>query len=415
MNDHKEIVLLVESGNHGCEIEAIRRQGYEVVYLTTGLLPFDFKYKCLCERFISDKKIYQTDVLDAYIKQLVQEYHVKAMYTTSDFLSYAVAFMAEKYGFWGLKPEWTKSYIKKHEFRKKQRELGYNTPSFYICHSLDEGIAVLKNEGKPMVFKPVNGNESMGVKLVQTQLELSECIKNIKNISRFTGQMIEGDIYLLEEYLEGDVYSCEFLNGKDGLSILGITNRQLSPPPFFIELGYVFPFQNECEQRIVNETRRFVKDFKYGIGAGHIEFIVKENNIYILEINPRIMGWPNYWMINQSLGCDIFGLINELAITGETSYFPPKTKRVSCCIEVTPPIQGYIRDIRVKNDWARHPDVKLIHQYQQGAFVREASSNGHIISRILTVGSTKREAQELAYQILQDYEIHMILKPEVHK
>ncbi|HDR3523488.1 ATP-grasp domain-containing protein (plasmid) [Bacillus cereus] len=405
-------VILVESGNRGAEIAAFRQLGYNVILLTTGLIPYDSCFQEQANQIISDKKLIHYEILEEKIRELHDIYSIKTVCSTSDFFIYNTSLICEKYCYPFLNSNAAYTFHFKNKFRNKQKELNYNFPEYHHFQNISDALQFYNETNKKQwVFKPVNGNESVAVKLIHSETDLMECYKQLQYLSRFTGSLMQPE-FLLEEYIEGNIYSCEFIAENDQIQILGVTNRLMSNPPFFVELGYNFPIENSIAQEIIEETKRFVYDFQYLFGPCHIEYIIgTDKTIYILEVNPRLVGPPNPWMIDRSLDFSVFNHICKLFINGKTCEIPTGIPKFTTCLEVTSPIDGYLKNILVDQSYLIRDDVQIIFMKEKNEYIRKASSNTDILARILTVAETLQEAQRLANEIYEKIQLEIKIKP----
>ncbi|WP_180956201.1 MULTISPECIES: acetyl-CoA carboxylase biotin carboxylase subunit family protein [unclassified Planococcus (in: firmicutes)] len=414
MKSKTKVVLLIESGNLGAEIERITAEKFKVIYVCSGILPFDPSNKQYLLEYIEDKKITDFKFLRNLVLDISNKYRLLNIYTTSDFYSHYISKIAEELKYPGLNSETALIVSKKNNFRNKQKEINYKYPEYHILSNLQTGIEILKNENKSYIFKPINGNESLGVKLISTKEELVESYNSLLKLGRYTNNLIDSTQYLLEEYIEGKIYSCEFIKDYKNLTILGITNRVVSEKPYFIEIGYTFPyFDSNINKLIIQATEKFVDDFDYDFGPCHIEFIVDENNqVIILEVNPRLVGWPNYWMINETLECDIFSAINNLYTNGELCSLNLSPHRYSSCIEVVTPIEGFFKGFSTRTEWKFDPDVLIIQNIPDNTYLKTPKSNRDILARILTKGESMEQAKIKALEIYDDLKINIVIRAD---
>ncbi|MDT9722453.1 ATP-grasp domain-containing protein [Paenibacillus sp. ClWae2A] len=408
----KQTVILVESGNLGAEIPVFQKLGLDVIFLTTGIIPCDQKYQEQATKVIYDKNFIHYERIAEEIQNLHFVHSIKTVCSTSDFFMYPVSLICEKYSYPFLSSSAAYIFHHKNEFRQKQKELHYNYPEFHVFDELSDAVQFYNvSTRKKWIFKPVNGNESVAVSLIQSEKELIECYKQLKYLSRYTSSLLYPN-FLLEEYIEGDIYSCEFITSNGEVQLLGVTNRLMSNPPYFVELGYTFPIYGSIEQKIIYETNRFVIDFQYDFGPCHIEYIVTpDKGIYILEVNPRLVGPPNPWMIDQALEISIFDHICSLYISGKLSELSALGQKFSTCIEVTSPVSGYLKSLQVDQDYLERNDIHIIFLKEKNQYIKKATSNTDILARILTVADTTREAQKLAKEVYDNIRLEMDVKP----
>lgn len=132
----------------------------------------------------------------------------------------------------------------------------------------------------PCVVKPANGGSSVGVTIVKKQNELVGAINEAK---KYDSEII------IEEYIEGVEISCGVL-GNEVLPIIEIIPKK----DFFdYEAKYTEGMSEEiCPARLSEEMTKMVqkeamKTFKMigGKGYARVDFIIKDNKAYLLEIN----------------------------------------------------------------------------------------------------------------------------------
>ncbi|HNY04474.1 MAG TPA: D-alanine--D-alanine ligase [Candidatus Woesebacteria bacterium] len=132
----------------------------------------------------------------------------------------------------------------------------------------------------PCVVKPVNGGSSVGVTIVKSQNELEKAVNEAKKWDREV---------IIEEYIEGIEVSCGVL-GNEVLPIIEIIPKN----DFFdYESKYTRGMSDEiCPARLSKEMTIMVQEetlkvFKIigGKGYARADYIIKENKIYLLEIN----------------------------------------------------------------------------------------------------------------------------------
>ncbi|REK71602.1 ATP-grasp domain-containing protein [Paenibacillus paeoniae] len=405
-------VILVESGNRGAEIPSFRKLGFNVIYIHSGVIPYEQDNIAQANKIIFDKGIIQYERLAEIISELHNLCTIETICSTSDFFITSVCRLCEKYGYRSLNSNIAATFHYKNKFREKQRKFHYNVPDFYSFEDLTVAVQFYNNaEKKEWIFKPVNGNESVAVQLVQSEQELRDCYKQLKYLSRYTGSLLSPS-FLLEEYIVGNIYSCEFIVSDGQFQVFGVTNRLMSELPYFVELGYSFPVYGDVAELVIEETKRFIKDFQYNFGPCHIEYIVSpDNKIYILEVNPRLIGPPNPWMIDRALGISVFDTICSLYITGEILEPVNYATNYSACLEVTSPVSGYLRQLHIDSNYLARNDAHVILMKEKEEYINSATSNTDILARILTTADTIHGAQKLAKEIYDNIRLDVSIKP----
>lgn len=181
----------------------------------------------------------------------------------------------------------------------------------------------ISHVGLPAVVKPIYGAGSVGVSLVETETDLARALEPLLAVRvNARGQAIPR-YALLMSYVPGDQYSVEILDAE----IIGVTKKQLEPPPYFVGTGHDYPasISSELRQRIECEARRAIGVIGYTRGAAHIELRVADGTPVIIEINPRLAGGEIPRLIRHATGLDLVAAVLDSARGGKANLAPVGT------------------------------------------------------------------------------------------
>lgn len=158
----------------------------------------------------------------------------------------------------------------------------------------------------PVVLKPSDDSGSLGVKLCYNLDQINEGLDFFRN-NRLNKRGYQRSRYaLIEEYIDGPEYSCELI--YDHLSrswkCIGFTKKLISDPPFFIELGHAFPVPPPDSSIALTQIKEWLRAIRLDTPAAHIEFRWKNNQAYLVEINPRMPGGGITDLIKACTGFD---------------------------------------------------------------------------------------------------------------
>src|SRR5581483_4851638 len=98
---------------------------------------------------------------------------------------------------------------------------------------------------------------------------------------------------ILEEYIEGQEYSVETITWSKGNHlILGITQKKTTPPPFFVELGHIFPavLPEDEAASIVHVLQGALDVLGIESGASHTEVKLTPHGPMVIEVGGRLAG-----------------------------------------------------------------------------------------------------------------------------
>lgn len=119
-----------------------------------------------------------------------------------------------------------------------------------------------------------------------------------------------GQALLIEEYIEGPLYTLETLGDGKDLVVLGGFQVKLTPPPYFVELDAVWgtglPAQTEAQ------VLEMVRHFGIGFGACHTEFVMSKSGPRLIEINYRNIGDYREFLLCDVLQIPLFEKVLRL-------------------------------------------------------------------------------------------------------
>lgn len=220
------------------------------------------------------------------------------------------AIIAEKLQLTGTSPEVVRLAQDKLYVRNLTKDIpGLSSPNFFSKHSISE-------VEYPCVVKPVKGGGKRGVKFCNTKEELDSCIKYAKEVC---------DDIIIEQFIPGNEYSVETLSARGKHTIVQITEKVSTGSPHFVELEHHQPanLTDSLKERVFQVVNELLYKIGFSNGASHIELKVFDNNIYLIEINPRGGGDKiSDTLVKLSTNCDFIKEIIKIALGEfkETKY-----------------------------------------------------------------------------------------------
>ncbi len=171
----------------------------------------------------------------------------------------------------------------------------------------------------PLVVKPSDRSGGRGLRIVKSPEELFSAIGNARETS-FERKAI------VEEYIDGQLYSCECLSFDGAHYVVGFTKRDtVTIGTRVCEYRHTQPAVLPLSaEKTMQETSRTILDaLGLHLGASSIEFIVgKDNRVYIIEITPSMYGdYIGTDLIPRAYGYDYTKSVLEIA-SGKTPRVP---------------------------------------------------------------------------------------------
>ncbi|MET1123007.1 ATP-grasp domain-containing protein [Priestia megaterium] len=249
---------------------------------------------------IEIKKVntYNYEELLSFVKRMQENYKIKAILSLYEYSTYIAAKLAKELNLKSPNPEIVNILRDKSKFRSLVSKLKVDNTDFKV---LSNGDLADYHLNYPVVVKPVNLTGSAFVRLCKDSQSLQEALKEIKGIGQYTGQTVAKDV-LIEEFIDGEEYSVEIMNG----SIIAIIRKHTTSPGF-IEVQHELPanISDEKIKRINNYIYDFLDLIDYKFGLMHLEIKLDKNDIHFIEANPRVAGGRIPELIRQVYGYDI--------------------------------------------------------------------------------------------------------------
>ncbi len=228
----------------------------------------------------------------------------------SDIAARSAAYVAQQLKLPGNSYEDVRAASNKLTFRKKLAENGIPQPDYAEIGDVIPFDA-LKSLNYPLVVKPSDRSGARGLSVIADASELISAINTARDIS-FERKAI------VEEYVNGQLYSCECISVNGKHHIVALTQRDVR-----IIGGRVCEYNHSqpalLPHSVCERMREFVNKIlsclNLGYGAASIEFIVdSDNNVFIVELTPSMYGdYIGTDLVPLSYGYDYTGAVLNIA------------------------------------------------------------------------------------------------------
>ncbi len=149
-----------------------------------------------------------------------------------------------------------------------------------------EDIEQFINENGTSVLKPIYGTASKSVIKIDTYKENKAAIEKLM-------QDCSDQDLIIEEFVDGSEYALEGNLINSELNKIVIFDKPINyKEPYFEESIYIAPTEipDKTQKEIVNLIGKACKKLGLENGPVHVEFKIHNKEIFIIEINPRMIG-----------------------------------------------------------------------------------------------------------------------------
>ena len=149
-----------------------------------------------------------------------------------------------------------------------------------------EDIEIFINKNGTSVLKPIYGTASKSVIKVESFQE------NKAEVEKLMQDCSDQDL-IIEEFVDGSEYALEGNLINSELNKIVIFDKPINyKEPYFEESIYIAPTEipDKTQKEIVNLIGKACKKLGLENGPVHVEFKIHNKEIFIIEINPRMIG-----------------------------------------------------------------------------------------------------------------------------
>ena len=149
-----------------------------------------------------------------------------------------------------------------------------------------EDIELFLNENGTSVLKPIYGTASKSVIKINSFKENKAAVKKLM-------QDCSDQDLIIEEFVDGSEYALEGNLINSELNKIVIFDKPINyKEPYFEESIYIAPTEipDKTQKEIVNLIGKACKKLGLENGPVHVEFKIHNKEIFIIEINPRMIG-----------------------------------------------------------------------------------------------------------------------------
>ena len=149
-----------------------------------------------------------------------------------------------------------------------------------------EDIELFINENGTSVLKPIYGTASKSVIKINSFKENKAAVKKLM-------QDCSDQDLIIEEFVDGSEYALEGNLINSELNKIVIFDKPINyKEPYFEESIYIAPTEipDKTQKEIVNLIGKACKKLGLENGPVHVEFKIHNKEIFIIEINPRMIG-----------------------------------------------------------------------------------------------------------------------------
>lgn len=308
--------------------------------------------------------------------------------------------------------------IKSH-MRNRLKENGVPIPEYYAVSDYEGFKEAVQKLNGYCIVKPADNAGSRGVLLVdvaeymsgrrqtgradgvehksdkysETEQDLDNKLKNMYEYS--LGNSKNGTV-MVEEFMTGKEVSVEAMTVNGETRIITITDKYITPPPYFVELAHCEPsmLDDEVQAQIKKVALNAIKAIGLQNGPSHTEIKITKDGPKVVELAARLGGdFITSKLVPLSTGIDMVGASVQLAV-GEKIDIEHKCKR-GAAIHFLQAEEGIIKQITVPDKVYSLKGVEEVVIYKKaGDYIHGTKSSNDRLGHVITSADTADEAMK---------------------
>jgi len=190
--------------------------------------------------------------------------------------------------------------------------------------------------------------------------------------------------------------------------VIGVTQKYVSKPPYFIETGHDFPARLTMEdQELIHETvSKIVDCLTFNKGVLHIELKLTDDGVKIIEINPRLAGGFIPELIKLSYGIDLISESIKFILGKGSKEIKPQKNQFSCIRFLRGEESGEIQKIEYQPKVQQvQADVKVQMYKQVGNQITIQGDFRDRIGHVISWGKSIEDAISTAENVLKEIKV----------
>lgn len=187
-----------------------------------------------------------------------------------------------------------------------------STPKYSPFSTIEELRSSLDTLGYPVIVKPTMAAHSIGIRKIECSDDIESCFNYCKEglASIASDWFLEEGLFQVEEFIESDQeLSVEIINYSGNHKIIAITDKYLTPPPYFAEVGHMVPSKHSDNELVRSLALKACQALGISHGISHVEIrIAQGGKPYVIEVASRPGGDGIMDLVERSYGVNLYDL-----------------------------------------------------------------------------------------------------------
>ena len=280
--------------------------------------------------------------LSAAGRALAERYDLAGVFTWTEWYLIPVARLARQLGLSTSAPEVMQACRNKATARSLFARHGVPSAASLSVRSGEEAQAAAERIGYPVVLKPAAHAGSIGVIRVDHRDQLPAAYDFA---ARAAGVGTQNASVLVEEYLDGPEVSVECVTYGGETTVVAVTRKTVSAPPFFEELAHSVDASDPLLDVVAPVARAAIGVLGISDGVSHVEMRLVDGRPRLVEVNARLAGDMIGHLVRLATGIDLPRAAADIACDRAPDLTPTRSSAAAIHL-IYPETSGTLTDLR---------------------------------------------------------------------
>lgn len=289
-------------------IETAKRMGiYVIVVSRYGNYP----------GFAQADKVYYEDT--TYMDKVVEIARLEGIHgictTGTDVAVKSVGKVVDELGVSGLSYESAQLSSNKWKMKQAFMKHGVRTARYLKVTTLEEAYSAFEVLSPPLIFKAVDGGASKGIVKVADIAHVDYAYETVRKDTKL-------DFFIVEEFIEGTEFGAQAFVHDNHIQFIMPHGDFVFYGDTGVPIGHYVPYNlpKEVEQDLFLQLKQSIDALKLNNCAINADFILKDGQVYVLEIGGRAGATCLPELVSTFYGFDYYEQIVRSALRMEPSF-----------------------------------------------------------------------------------------------
>lgn len=259
---------------------------------------------------LADKVYYEDTTNGERIVEIARSEQIDGICTTgTDVAVKSIGKVVNALGLSGMSYESAKLSTNKWEMKRAFTEHGVRTSNFLKVNNREEACQAFETLTPPLIFKALDSGASKGIVKVNDVSQVDYAFEEVRKATKL-------DFFIVEEFLEGTEFGAQAFVCDNQIQFILPHGDMMFYGDAGVPIGHYVPYNltNEVAEDIRIQLEKSIRALGLNNCAINADFILKDQNVYVLEIGGRAGATCLPELVSIFYGFDYYEQIIRVAL-----------------------------------------------------------------------------------------------------